>query len=266
MGLSTARGRPPSSREGAREPDEVIWHDLECGGYRADLALWEGLAAQMDPQPGAAAILDIGAGSGRVALHLARRGHRVTAVDLSPALLEALAGRAGELPVQTVCADARDLSLPRRDHALCLVPMQTLQLLGGAAGRARFLARARAHLAPGGLLASAIVTDIEPFDCTAGDPAPSAEVAEVDGRRYASRAVFVRLQDEQIVIGRERTVSPAGRRGSIATPELNVIRLDRLNATMLEREGLRAGLQAVDVREIPPTEDHVGSLVVLLGA
>jgi SAM-dependent methyltransferase len=266
MGLNAAHGHPPAPRQGGHEPEEVIWHDLECGGYRADLALWAELARQAEPRPGAGAILDVGAGSGRVALDLARRGHRVTAVDISPALLEALRAHAEDLPVQTVCADARDLSLPREDYALCLVPMQTLQLLGGASGRVRFLARARAHLAPGGLVASAIVTDIDPFDCRAGDSAPSAEVVELDGRRYESRAMFVGVQDEQIVIGRERTISPAGRSGWIASPELNVIRLDRLDAAMLEREALRAGLDAVGIREIPPTADHVGSLVVLLGA
>ena len=50
----------------------VIWHDLECGTYAEDLPLWRSLAAEHgDP------VLDVGAGTGRVALDLARSGYRV---------------------------------------------------------------------------------------------------------------------------------------------------------------------------------------------
>ena len=52
--------------------EAVIWHDVECGGYRADLPYWVALArAHGGP------VLDIGAGTGRVALALARDGHAV---------------------------------------------------------------------------------------------------------------------------------------------------------------------------------------------
>jgi tRNA G46 methylase TrmB len=48
---------------------EAIWHDVECGSYQADLPLWEELA-----QRAQGAVLELGCGTGRVALHLARRG------------------------------------------------------------------------------------------------------------------------------------------------------------------------------------------------
>ncbi len=80
-------------------------------------------------------MLDLGAGIGRVTLDLAAAGHSVTAVDISPALLEELAARAGALPVRTVAGDIRELALDERDFDLCLVPMQTIQLLRGAAER-----------------------------------------------------------------------------------------------------------------------------------
>ena len=117
----------------------VIWHELECGSYTEDLMLWRDLArASGDP------VLDVGAGTGRVTLELARRGHAVTALDLDGELLAQLAA-AGGGNVSTVVADARDFALPTR-FALCIVPMQTIQLLGGAPGRQAFLACAARHL------------------------------------------------------------------------------------------------------------------------
>jgi SAM-dependent methyltransferase len=140
----SARSRP------AHIP-EVVWHDVECGAYAEDLPLWRDLA-MVHGGP----ILDVGAGTGRVTLHLAGQGHTVVALDRSADLLAALRARASGLAVETVVADARDVDLAGRRFGLILVPMQTIQLLGGADGRAAFLRCARPALAPSGLLAIAI--------------------------------------------------------------------------------------------------------------
>ncbi len=145
-----------------------------------------------------------------MALDLARAGHRVTALDLDADLLGALRNRAVRLEVETVCADARSFDLDRRDFALCLVPMQTVQLLGGAAERAAFLRCARAHLRPGGLLACAIVTELEPFDVADGSPGPPPETAHIGETLYVSRATSVRVLPRRIVIERERRMAPSG--------------------------------------------------------
>ena len=129
---------------------DALWHDLECGGYELDLPFWRRLA---EPAPGA--VLDVGAGTGRVTLDLAARGVAVVALDANPSLAETLRERGAGLPVEVVVADARAFALGRR-LPLALVPMQTLQLLGGAAGRAAFLRCALDHLEPGGLLAAAV--------------------------------------------------------------------------------------------------------------
>ena len=128
----------------------VIWHDIECGAYGADLPVWCSLASEQG-----GAVLDVGSGTGRIALELARRGHGVVALDQDPALIAELSRRAADLEIETVVADARGFELDRR-FGLILVPMQTIQLLGGASGRAQFLERARRHLEAGGLVAIAI--------------------------------------------------------------------------------------------------------------
>src|SRR6476659_9320509 len=137
---------------------DAVWHDLECGGYTEDLPLWSELAARSGGP-----VLDVGAGTGRVTLDLASGGVAVVALDVEGALLAALAHRAGGLPVETVVADARRFELDRR-FPLIVVPMQTLQLLGGPDGRAAFLRRALAHLEPGGLLAATLADAMDCFD------------------------------------------------------------------------------------------------------
>jgi len=246
----------------------VIWHDLECGRYMADLPLWRELARAAGRGARSQRVLDVGAGTGRVALDLARRDHRVTALDLDAQLLCALRERAGELPVETVCADARSFELARRDFAVCLVPMQTVQLLGGTAGRVAFLRRARAHLRPGAVLACAIVTEVEPFDCAAAELGPTPESAVVDGNLYCSRAACVRVGKRSVRLERERSVIPTARAAATPQPvrERDVIELDRVSASQLLREGREAGLAAAGTRSIGATEEHTGSVVVMFGA
>jgi len=235
---------------------EVIWHDAECGRYRADLSLWRELAATAGGR-----VLDVGAGTGRVALDLAARGHDVTALDRDPALLAALRARATGLAVPTVAADARSFALERR-FALILVPMQTVQLLPHAEDRGAFLRCARAHLEPGGLLAAALADPFEGFDAEHTEP-PRPDVAHHGGVSYASQAVAVRAEGDAMVIERiRRTVAADGSR--TAAPD--VVRLARLDAATLEREGLAAGLRLQTRRRVEATREHVGSAVVVLGA
>jgi SAM-dependent methyltransferase len=231
----------------------AIWHDVECGSYGADLALWEELAGQAD-----GAVLDLGCGTGRVALHLAWRGHRVVALDVDPELIVALAERAGGLPVEALLADARGFELDT-GIALALAPMQLVQLLPGRADRLECLGCVAAHLLPGGRIAIAIVEELPPAD---GGAPPLPDVREVEDWVYSSLPLETVADGEEIAIRRLRqTVSPAG----VLNEEENEIRIRTLSAEQLEREGAAAGLIPLGRRGIPATDIHVGSTVVVLG-
>jgi SAM-dependent methyltransferase len=237
-------------------PAAVVWHDLECGGYRADLRLWHDLAARADGP-----LLEIGAGTGRVALALARAGHGVIAVERDPVLARELRARAQGLPVQVVCADARDLDLPERGLGLCLVPMQTVQLLAGAAGRGRLLSAVHAHLRPGALLACAIVEQLDAFDDDGPQPLPDR--VRVDGTLYVSQPTAVRVGPQRVVLERRRESRAAD---GTRTRTHDAVELDRLSRRELEREAVAAGWQRGRARTIGPTPEHVGSTVAMLRA
>jgi SAM-dependent methyltransferase len=235
----------------------VIWHDIECGGYTEDLSLWRTLAAA-HPGP----VLDVGAGTGRVTLDLARAGHAVTALDVDEELLAELRGRAGSLEVTTVVADARSFALDARFSA-CIVPMQTIQLLGGAPGRASFLQRAREHLMAGGVLAIAIADQLELFDVADGTVSVLPDVRELDGVVYSSAPTAVRADGDGFVLVRNReTVTVDGRLSS----QRDETRIDALGPGQLEREAVAVGLRPARRARIAETPDHVGSAVVILSA
>jgi SAM-dependent methyltransferase len=232
----------------------VVWHDVECGSYVEDLALWRELAREAGGP-----VLDVGAGTGRVALDLAAHGVDVTALDRDPDLLAALRERAAAagLEIPTVAADARAFAIPGRRFALIAVPMQTLQLLGGADGRAGFLAAARAHLADGGRVAAALADALDAYEAET-DGLPEPDVAEVGGITYTSLPLAVVDEGDHAAIHRLR------QRSDDAPDQHDVIRLARLSPAQLAEEAEAYGLVAETARHIPATDVYVGSTVVVL--
>ncbi len=226
-----------------------------AASYGADLPLWRELADQAGGP-----VLDLGAGTGRVALDLARHGHDVTAVDSRASCWTSsiAAPQAAGLAIDCVAADARELRLDPR-FGLVLAPMQLLQIVGGPAGRADVLRRAAASLADGGLFAAAIAElerSVPPPDALP----PVPDVGELDGWVYSSLPVDVRPEPGGVAVERLRQrVSPDG----ALDEERHTQRLDALAVEELERAAAEHGLRAAGRREIPETPDHVGSMVVV---
>jgi SAM-dependent methyltransferase len=231
---------------------EALWHDLECGGYREDLPSWRSLATATGGP-----VLDVGAGTGRVTLDLAAQGLAVVALDSEAALLAALAHRAAGLAVETVVADARSFELGRR-FPLIVVPMQTLQLLGGRRGRAAFLRCARAHLEPGGLVAAALADAMDCFD-DEHDAPPPPDARDVADVRYASRLLAVVDDGGRAAIHRRREIIGPSRHS-----EEVVVHLDRVSAAEVEAEAARLGFLVEPHRQVPESERYLGSTIVVL--
>jgi len=229
----------------------ATWHDVENGAYEADLPLWRDLAAGARGP-----VLDLGAGTGRVAVDLSASGHEILALDADPELLAALAERAPQ--VTTVTADARDFEL-KTAFGLVIAPMQLVQILGGRKGRSAMLERVHRQLLPGGTFAAALA---EPREALPGEEAepPLPDMRESDGWVYSSQPVSVEERDGHVIVTRRRqSVAPGGE----LWEEQVEIALDLVSVPEFERELREAGFSRLERREIPQTADHIGSTVVV---
>ena len=107
---------------------------------------------------GADRILELGAGSGRVTVPLARDGHYIVAVERSPAMLARLRDRVARLPpavaarIAPTVGDLRTFSVGGR-FPLAIAAFNTLEHLYTRGEVTACLQRIAAHLAPGGVFA-----------------------------------------------------------------------------------------------------------------
>lgn len=164
-----------------------------------DVALYASLA------PAGGSVLELGAGTGRVAIALAERGLSVVGVDLAPAMLaQAEAKRAG-LPAELAGrlefrrGDMGALELKRTFDAV-ISPFFTLaHLPAGAAWKNAFATIAR-HLAPRGL--AAVHLPLARLMAETGKVDPKRAVMDLDvggGRRLQ---LFVKARRFRDALGR----------------------------------------------------------------
>lgn len=160
-----ARPGPPS-----RLPDELVedlvdagsrehyadaaLYDYEYRRRRADVTFYRELARRR----GADRILELGAGTGRVTVPLARDGRHVVALDQSAAMLARLAERVARLPpaaaarITPGAGDLRTFSVGGR-FPLVIAAFNVLEHLYTRGEVTACLQRIAAHLEPGGAFA-----------------------------------------------------------------------------------------------------------------
>ncbi len=130
-------------------------YDLDVQDDPGDVDLWTALAAEADGP-----VLELMAGSGRVAVPLAAEGHAVTAVDIDAAMLgrarrrAAAAGPDVAARVELVLGDATapDAGLGRR-FRLAFISLNSILLLPSRAAQRSAWGVLAAHLLPGGVAA-----------------------------------------------------------------------------------------------------------------
>ncbi len=99
----------------------------------------------------ASRVIDLGCGTGRVAIPLAEAGHHVVGVDLSEPMLRVARGKLDSSNAKWINANIVDMGAFRDatfDVALCL--FSTLGMIAGVEARARVAAEACRLLRPGG--------------------------------------------------------------------------------------------------------------------
>jgi SAM-dependent methyltransferase len=236
--------------------NSLIWHEVECGGYTADLPLWEELAAQADKP-----IMELGCGAGRVTLHLAEKtGLLVIGLDHNRKLIEAIWERGHGTTADAEQADVRAFEPMATQFSLIIAPMQLIQLLSDSQERLACLSCAANSMLPSARAAFAIVEQMPDLPPPGTSAPPLPDVREIEGWIYSSLPLEPVALPNAILLRRLRqTVDPDGN----MSEELNEIELATLPAETLEEEGRTVGLKPNGRREIPSTEAHVGSTVVL---
>jgi SAM-dependent methyltransferase len=133
--------------------EDASLYDHEYKRRRDDVRWYQALARK-ELRRGSD-ILELGCGSGRTLIPLARDGWRVTGVDNSATMLDRCRERLArfrDVRVELVRADFRSLALGRR-FPLVICPFNAFMHLYSRQDVERFLEVVRAHLQPGGLFA-----------------------------------------------------------------------------------------------------------------
>lgn len=231
-----------------------IWQLVESCAYGADLPVWSDLSA------GSASVLDLGCGIGRVSRRLAAEGGPVVGVDRDPDMIEDLNRLAAGEGVTALTGDVTELAtlnLGRDRFETIIAPQQLLHIIGGRSSRRRLLSGVRKRLEPHGKAAFAI-SEILPEESQGIDVLP--DIREIGEMVYASRPVAVEFNAGSLTVVRLRQV--VGPDGSLRETR-DEITLELIDRDSLTEELAAEGLVAEEAIEIPATDRHIASVVVV---
>ena len=116
-------------------------------------------------------VLELGVGTGRVAIPAALEGHSIVGIDLHAPMLDvakAKAGKVGPLhgSLDLIQGDMTELSLPYREFGLVIIPGNSLGLVLTEQAQLATIAAAADHLKPGGMLAFSMYNAVaEMIEC-----------------------------------------------------------------------------------------------------
>ncbi len=129
---------------------DARFYDAIHGDQRDDVGLWLSYAGRTD-RP----VLDVGCGTGRIALALSRAGHEVVGIDPSPAMLAVARQRAEDdaLEVELIEGRVIDLALEEGHYGLALLPADVFLYCADAEEQVATLALLGRCLQFNGLLA-----------------------------------------------------------------------------------------------------------------
>ncbi len=254
--MSTGSERRRRDAEAPSGP--ALWQWVEFGSYAADLGVWDELAGT-----GGGPVLEIGAGTGRVALHLARRGLEVIAVEREPELASEIADRAAEeeLPVRVLAVDALALGSEQVPPLpLAIAPLHVLHELDERERR-ELLAAVASALQPGGRLAMVLIDEAELADLGTSGAPPVPEMREVGEWLFSSEPLWVQLSPDTITVRRIRQrVGPHGELGREVHDDV----LFRFSAEEVEAIGAEVGLVPAARRTIENGPGEADSLLLVL--
>jgi len=175
------------------------WENRQTVGRR-DIAFWQRLASAVDGP-----VLELGCGTGRVAVPLAKDGVRVVGVDRSASMLDRARTRVKRARLgarlQLIRGDIRHLPFPGKSFPLVIAPYGILQSLLDETLLADTLKDVRRVLATGGTFGLELVADLPAWDEYAnrttlrgargphGKPIALVETVKQDRRNHITRFV-----------------------------------------------------------------------------